>query len=91
MVGESCVDLIRELGWSAKWPTIPGWYWFYGDTSPNNHRPVLHTVCVWGSQADPDNVLDNNYLRYEINHTFMQRHATGLWLPLPEPVLPVIE
>lgn len=71
--------------WSRRRPTIPGWYWYYGDAFAGDANfPLEPELCI--AQVSK---MTNGFM-YVVNGNFIseRKEHPGWWLPISTPELP---
>ena len=70
------------MNWTSKWPTEPGYYWFYGWCFNDRDGPAnLHYVEVFKIANGIARVTDGHFL-YE------REGGEGIWRPVELPEIP---
>lgn len=75
------------MEWTTDWPTIPGWYWFYGDPYAKASNKATIKVELYPVKV----VKIANGVSYISNGSFVYKREAaegGLWQPMQLPELP---
>ena len=70
------------LSWTEKWPTKPGYYWFFGKIEKDSIKDDLYLVTVGRSY--------DGFTTYIVRGFAIMKSLTGegVWQPVILPTLP---
>ncbi len=89
MTDRASVQGTYKAEWSTVWPTVPGWYWFFGfEFGEDSGKLKLVPVEVWGPVRNSQGGESMVYVAGGGSYFMSQQEAVGAWTPMGVPEVP---